>query len=201
MGGCRHRNMGIFKTCCALLCVYTLASMAHEAAVPQGEEHVLSKHMMSDAIVPEVELVEDSELASADAPPPPTAVCQCTDQADWITTAGYGCVHGYLSTADCETYGTDTDANGVLPASACCICGGGTCVASTPTTAPTVAAPTAACECTDQADWITTAGYGCVNGYLSTADCETYGTDTDANGVLPASACCICGGGTCVGLS
>ena len=148
--------------------------------------------------------------------PGAAADCQCTDQADWTTTAGYDCTGGYTSTADCETYGAEADANGVLPASACCICGGGTCVASAPTAAPTVAAstaattvaaptaaptvaaPTAACECTDQAGWITTAGYGCVNGYTSPDDCETYGTDTDANGIFPATACCICGGGTCV---
>jgi hypothetical protein len=119
---------------------------------------------------------------------------ECTDQPDWITTAGYTCTTGYASTADCEDYGTEVDVNGVLPASsACCICGGGTCVASAPT-----AAPTAACECTDEPDWINIEGYGCLTGYASTADCETYGEEADANGVLPASACCICGGGTCV---
>ena len=59
------------------------------------------------------------------------SACQCTDQVGWQTTAGYSCATGYSTTDYCTTYGSDTDANGVLPASACCMCGGGTttCVA------------------------------------------------------------------------
>jgi len=66
-----------------------------------------------------------------------------------------------------------------------------------PAASTDTSAPTAACQCTDQADWITTAGDNCYTMYTSAADCEKYGENADANGVLPASACCICGGGTC----
>ena len=62
----------------------------------------------------------------------------CTDQTDWVNTAWYGCTDGYLSTTDCDTYGSDADVNGVLPATACCICGGGTCVAGSSATATLV---------------------------------------------------------------
>jgi len=48
--------------------------MALEGAIPQVEEHILSKHVMSDSIVPEVELVEESEFASADTPSPPAGL-------------------------------------------------------------------------------------------------------------------------------
>jgi len=204
------------------------ATAAHAADWKQAHEVACALNSATSCDIPTCPTVTQPTLAAGvsdavctEAPikapiETPSKECECTDRADWMSYNEYDC-SDYVNGEFCVDHGEEADEDEVLPASACCMCGGGTCTEA-PIKAP-IETPSKECECTDPdaAEWSTRDGYTCAHfsPQSSTLDQAHFSALnpgfscakaslavnarifwSDLNGVSPGDACCICGGGT-----
>ncbi|CAJ1963777.1 unnamed protein product [Cylindrotheca closterium] len=122
----------------------------------------------------------------------------CELIAGWADEDNYGCAWYEEQELDenvraCEQYANITDSNGNTPFDACCVCDYLQSSGSSGGTNGTGAEP----PCENIPGWTDVTGDGCEwYEYWELEEnepvCEDYSDGTDANGISPIDACCVC---------